>query len=201
MHFLSKPRIIITIGVIIIMSLAVFLYVQRSSFFRKRYIFIDGGAYRGQIIELFIKTNFYSRHPWEIYAFEPNPGVINEIPKRPNLIILNKALWSRDEFIKFYLAGKDVGSSSVVKEKRTGRLNLNEPIEVEAVNFGKWIKRNFKMKDVILVNLDIEGAEYEVLQSMLRENTIGYIDELYVEFHNVKVNVSREVDEKLVSAL
>jgi hypothetical protein len=34
------------------------------------------------------------------------------------------------------------------------------------------------------LKLDIEGAEYDVLWKMIKENTIKMVDELYVEFHS-----------------
>jgi hypothetical protein len=34
-----------------------------------------------------------------------------------------------------------------------------------------------------MVSLDIEGSEYEVLKQMVSDQTIRYIDLLYVEFH------------------
>jgi len=167
---------------------------------KKRYIFIESGAGCGGIIELFTKTRLYSEHPWEIYAFEARPDLIPQIPKRTNQTILNKAIWIHDGFVKFYL-GKDPKGSSILKHKKTGGLRVDEPVEVESINFGQWLKRNFRLEDFILVSFNIEGAEYDVLNNMLRDGTIEYIDELYVEFHNEKVGISKETDKQLVSEI
>jgi len=69
------------------------------------------------------------------------------------------------------------------------------------VDFGQWLKKNFSKDDFVFVKFDIEGAEYDVLDKMLKDGTIEMIDRLYVEFHNVKVDIPRSRDDELVSAI
>ena len=45
------------------------------------------------------------------------------------------------------------------------------------------IKENFSKDDYIVVKMDIEGSEFSVLDGLIRENMIEYINEIYVEFH------------------
>ena len=52
-----------------------------------------------------------------------------------------------------------------------------------------------------MLKLDIEGAEYQVLDKMIRDGSIAYVDRLYVEFHNVKVDIPREKDEQILRQL
>jgi len=129
-------------------------------------------------------------HAWEIFAFEANPNLIPQIPKKPNTTILNKAIWTHDGTVEFYLAEDTLGSS-VLGNKKTGNL-AKTPTKVDSVDFGQWLKNNFSRDDYIFVKLDIEGAEYDVLENMLKDGTIVLVDRLYVEFHNVKVNVPAE---------
>jgi len=68
---------------------------------------------------------------------------------------------------------------------------------VDAVDFGRWLEDNFQKRDFIWVKLDIEGAEYPVLEKMIEDGTIEYVDQLYVEFHNVKVDVPEERDKAI----
>ena len=164
---------------------------------KRRYIFIDGGSHRGESIEWFERSAIFSQYSWEIFAFEPNSVLIPSISSNicaSYLTILNKAMWTYDGTIGFYL-GKETDGSSVLSCKRVGGLS-KVPIKVDCVNFGQWIKRNFTHRDYILVKLDIEGAEYKVLDQMLNDDTIFYIDALFVEFHNrmVKVPVQRDID-------
>jgi FkbM family methyltransferase len=160
-----------------------------------RYIFIDGGAHIGESTQNFLNSNIYRRHPWEIIAFEANPSLIPRFPKKPNATVLNKAIWISEEGIEFYLAENTV-SSSIIKDKKTGKLN-KIPVKVESVDFGQWLKSNFTKNDFILVKLDIEGAEYDVLEKMLADGTMEYVDDLRIEFHKEKVGVSPEKDTAL----
>lgn len=179
--------------------IAAFYLFQHSALFQKRYIFVDGGAHTGETIANFEKSNLYSKHLWEIFSFEANPNLIPHFPKKPNLIVLNKAIWIHDEGVNFYL-GKDRLGSSILKHKKTGELS-RIPTRVESVDFGQWLRRNFKLKDFIIVKLDIEGAEYEVLDKMLLDGSIKYVDALYVEFHNIKVGIPPQKDKELIGKI
>jgi FkbM family methyltransferase len=184
---------------VFVLTLLVFIALGFFLLPRPRYIFIDGGAHLGESIDHFVKSSLYPQHPWEMISIEANPYLIPSIPKRKNLTILNKAIWTGDEGVEFYLAEASE-SSSIIKDKITGNLSKT-PIRVESIDFGKWLKDHFSTRDHILVKLDIEGAEYDVLKKMLRDGTIKYVDELYVEFHNVRVGVSEEEDRSILAQL
>lgn len=194
-----KKYIDATIITLIVIFLGVFFLFRHSNLFRKRYIFIDGGAHIGESIKNFEQSSLYSEHPWEIFSFEANPYLIKYLPQKPNLTVLNKAIWIHDEGVKFYLA-KFSESSSILKHKKTGELS-KVPIKVDSVDFGQWLKRNFKLKDFIIVKLDIEGAEYEVLNKMLLDGTIRYVDEFHIEFHNTKVDIPEQRDYELTKQI
>ena len=55
--------------------------------------------------------------------------------------------------------------------------------------------------DIIFGKMDIEGAEYHVLPKMIKDGTIKYINEIYIEWHYKKVNVDEKVHQKLVKQL
>lgn len=162
---------------------------------KKRYIFIDGGSYRGRQIALFEKSIMYSQHSWEMFAFEANPALASQIPARSNLTVLNKAIWIRNGEIKFHLC-KNLMSSSILEYKITGHTSAS-PVKAKSIDFGRWIKNNFSNDDYILVEFDIEGAEYAVLDKMTLDGSIGYINGFIIEFHNTKVFVPKERDEEL----
>jgi len=54
-------------------------------------------------------------------------------------------------------------------------------IKVESFDFSEWVKQ-FK-DDYLLVKMDIEGAEFPVLEKMLKDDTVSCIDKLLCEFH------------------
>lgn len=187
---------------LILISLLLFLILQNSVFFNnKRYIFIDGGAHKGESIEAFKSTKAYTKHDWTIYSFEANPELIPELLKKYNGVnILSKAIWINDGHINFYIGTESTLSSSVIKDKTTGKLN-KIPINIPCVDFSKWCTENFKKEDYVVLKLDIEGAEYEVLDKMLKDNSISLIDVLYIEFHNIRVHINPEKDNELIEII
>jgi uncharacterized protein YfeS len=66
----------------------------------------------------------------------------------------------------------------------TLRENFKIKKEIDCFDFSKYVKDNFKVDDYIVCKLDIEGAEYPVLEKMIKDETIPYIKKLYVEFHS-----------------
>ena len=192
---MTRRQKILFIAVFLIPVFIAGLLVLKFKDHAKRYIFIDGGAHKGETIAHFEKTKMYRDHPWEIYAFEANPHLMSFFPERHGLTVLNQAIWNQDGFIEFYL-GEDSLSSSLIKDKKTGNLRPR-PVRVPCVDFGQWLKKNFSIYDYILVKLDIEGAEYDVLDKMLSDGTIAYVDKLYIEFHNTEVNVPVEKDKEI----
>ena len=49
--------------------------------------------------------------------------------------------------------------------------------------------------------MDVEGAEYEILEYMLSKGTFEYVDVLYLEFHTTKVHKTLEDDNQLLTRL
>jgi hypothetical protein len=56
-------------------------------------------------------------------------------------------------------------------------------MECECIDFSSWIAGNFAESDYLIVKMDIEGSEYAVLDKMASDGTLGWVDELYVEWH------------------
>lgn len=147
----------------------------------QRYIYVIGGAHKGERINGFKKQDVYRSYLWEIYAIEANPYLIDKIPKATDTIILNKAIWIKDDKIKFYFKPENDSLGSVYKEHNG--MKYDKPIFVDSIDFSQWIKKNFSANDCIIVSLDIEGSEMDVLNKMIADNTIEYIHQLIVEFH------------------
>jgi len=92
---------------------------------------------------------------------------------------LNKVVWIEDGKIVFYDDGCE--GSSVVADKYD-----ENPVEVECFDLSTWIKRNFSVEDHIVLKIDIEGAEYEVLNKMYDDETVNYVNKIYCEIHGLK---------------
>jgi len=145
-----------------------------------RKIFIDCGFYVGLAESLFKKTDEYDDE-FEFYAFEPT---ISEalIEKYSNITFSNKAVWICDGEIDFYKSRRCRGrANSLFPNPRAKKEVVNK---IECIDFSKWIMDNFEKDDYIILKMDIEGAEEDVLEKMVKDGSIKYINVAYVEFHS-----------------
>lgn len=156
-----------------------------------RKVFIDCGANIGKMT-----NRFYLEHKeeeYEYYAFEMNFKLIDAIKKNNpdiNMAIHNKAVWIHDDGITMYLGKtKDAYGSTILKNKQTGRVRYHRPLKIESIDFSKWLLDNFSKDDYIVLKMDIEGAEYDVLDKMIKDETILYLNELQIEFHHDKFDL------------
>jgi FkbM family methyltransferase len=149
-----------------------------------RYVFIDGGANVGQTVLAFEKSTLFSKHAWTMYSFEPNPELIAKIPRRPWLTIKEEAIWTKDTELEFQFSPQETLGGSVVDS--IVKFPEMKNVKVRAIDFGQWLKRTFKKEDVVYVKFDIEGAEYPVIEQMLHDGTVEWIDRFYIEFHGTQ---------------
>lgn len=164
--------------------------------------FIDCGAWEG-ISSKFFKDTHPSSCDFTQYAFECNPVLVKGLKESyPWLNVLNNAVWINDDKIPMYLGhGKYTESSSLVKEKRTGKLDKENPTYVPGIKFGKWLQDSFDKEDYLMVKMNIEGAEYEVLNQMLDDGSIEWIDSLYIQWHWKKINMPKEKHDALLKRI
>lgn len=121
----------------------------------------------------------------EVHAFDPTPSTVNWIAERelpPALHFHPWAVTARDGTLTLYPRVRRDGSRDAVMytmvpdDKAAG-----EGIEVPALRLGSIAERLGHAR-LDLLKMDIEGAEYEVLDSLL-ESSVKPI-QLLVEFHH-----------------
>ncbi len=57
-------------------------------------------------------------------------------------------------------------------------------INVPTFDLSKYIKDNFREEDEVILKIDIEGAEYDVIDKMLNDSTFSLVDYFFLEFHD-----------------
>lgn len=151
--------------------------------------FIDLGAYKGDTIEQFFNWGHLLGDPkeFEIHAFEPNPGCHKRLKtiakQKGNVIVHPEAAWIKNGEVDLMVEG--IGST-IMRSKKGW--NDHKVIKVPSVQFSYWLWAEYADTwDFTVLKMDIEGAEFEVLEEMLKTNTINAIDHLWVEFHQNKV--------------
>lgn len=149
-------------------------------------VFLDCGARHCDITRKHLKQGFTD---WDFYLFEANPGLkkhydqlIVEYPQI-NSFYLNKAVWIEDGETDFYFSRRGNSGSTIVKEKFSNKVDHDNPIKVETIDFSEWIENNLNKNDYTILKIDIEGAEYEVLGKMIDDGTIDYMNKIIVEWH------------------
>lgn len=154
-------------------------------------IFVDVGAYSGDTVEQFFNWGKVIGDPkdFKIYAFEPNPNIYDGIKllaqQKDNVIFSDMAAWVFDGEIDFAVDDSNTPLGSTLESSKTSIWDNNKHIKVKCFDFSEWIKQ-FE-GDYVIVKMDIEGAEFEVLEKMLKDDTVKIIDKLMCEFHPNKV--------------
>lgn len=147
------------------------------------------GAFNGDTVNLFLQGGFVAEpEQYEIFAFEVNPKyhpALNELAARvPKLTVIPKAAWISDDEIDVAIdtSVQDWGSSIMHGKAvwKTGQI-----IKSPAVDFSKWIAQF--SGDYVVMKMDVEGAEFPILERMLSDGTIDVVARAYVEFHPNKV--------------
>jgi len=163
-------------------------------------IFIDGGANIGQSTRSFLKQ-WPESETFEIYMFEPKPTrrlkKTNEAFK--NVELLPAAVWIYDGEIDFFEKATGSQGNTLIHEK-----TIREPTRkykkftVKAISLSNWIKTNFSREDYIILKLDVEGAEYEIIEDLYQTGVLEYIDMFFCEIHGLKCGKDFKSSKRLV---
>lgn len=131
---------------------------------------------------------------WDIYAFEANPEfdkILDETRKevslKHNVNLYNQtAAWTYDGTIDFYLdtinKNNHFWGSSLNKNHPDVVRSGSVKVSVKCMDIAGIIKQ-YKVDDLVVVKMDIEGAEYDLLFDFMKKDVFGLIDYMAVEFH------------------
>lgn len=164
--------------------------------------FIDCGAHCGESI-LAAKQRF--GNDIITISFEPIPGLakqLQEIHKdNPTVNIQNSAVWINNEVKKFHLSEEYTDGSSLLDS--LNNLREEHSIKIPCFDLSTWISETFDENDYLILKLDIEGAEYEVLNKMIEDGTINLINEFWGEWHDMKISDPKtlEISKKVYNYL
>lgn len=173
-------RYLVRGGIVLLAILLIVLIGHYVVTANRKYVFIDGGSHFGESVKAFKTTRLYKSYPWMIYAIEADSKFAQKIPRDPDVTVINKAIWTHDGTVNFFPALPGETAGSVYKIRRRNK----EEEAIPCMYLGDWLKKNFQRWDYIIVSLDIVGSEYPVLEKMLADGTINYVDRVYIEFHS-----------------
>ena len=172
-----------------------------------RRVFLDCGTNLGQGLTRVYETLNMDK-TWEVYCFEVNQNCNQYIREceifknHPNITLINKGVWIADQTrlltenfcphtTSHYDDGDWVGGGSNIIEDAYLKPDYVEDKHlklksrpVACIDFSAFVRDNITPDDYLVVKMDIEGAEYEVLDKMIKDETLQLINELVVEFHS-----------------
>ena len=153
-----------------------------------RKIYLEIGANRGN----YVPDEIMDSKDYVIHAFEPNPILKKNLlwyvnhSEHKNYIYHEKLVWIENCRKTLYLGNHWPRQGSSVFKKKHVFLD-KYLIDCEAIDFSQWVLDNFSIDDYIEMNMDIEGSEYYVLDKMIDDGSLDYVDKLTLEFHASKI--------------
>lgn len=182
----------------------------------EKVLFIDLGANLGQGYCWFKK--FFNTPNVSFELFEPNPNCVEKLReldevKSGEVTLHPVGVGAKEGLFDFFglddaEGGKHSQGGSIVQEHNSDRYNssTDKSIRVRIINFSSYLAEKSAKYDRIICKMDIEGAEVELLESLLKEKTADLISVLYVEFHSqyqseAHAQVTRQREDKILRAL
>jgi len=152
-----------------------------------RRAFVDLGANTGAVSFRYARDN----PNCDIYCVEPARELIKEINEKSFLagrifVTMWAAAWIYDGTINLYGSGAHEASTIVpgkVEVNGWPQIDYQKPVFVPCFDVSQWLLRSFTPQDHVTVKMDIEGAEYAVLEKMLADGSISLVTELICEWH------------------
>ena len=165
-----------------------------------RRFFIDCGANGGNTLDVF-KRSVECTPDTLLYAIEPDPRLIVRLRQRGDCVVIGKCIWTNDGTVGMYFDSRRTGLRNT--QFKTGSHRMpSEPTPVECMNFGAWLVATCDVTDHVIVKMDVQGAEYAVLEQMLADGSIGYVDKLSLELlHRKQAHMSAPQNTALVARL
>ncbi|RUX98084.1 MULTISPECIES: FkbM family methyltransferase [unclassified Mesorhizobium] len=168
---------------------------------RSRGLFIDCGSNIGQGYKFF--SQYFTPDHYDYVLIEPNKNCFSYLRAlctgEINIEIIGKAASVRDGQVELFGPPADRAEPthegcSIVAD-HNGSLYQSErfaPDLVETFSLSQMIRAKRDLYDIVILKLDVEGAEYDILDDVLNSGTHRDIFAAYVEFHSLYVRGSEK---------
>jgi FkbM family methyltransferase len=158
--------------------------------------FFDCGTYYFQGLKEFSKIYKFDKD-WTVFSYESNPFTYeNSKSRTPSDISYrffheNKAVWKNNDPIIVHCEGNSQdGCASTVLDQPPdhdkvwkSKFDWKSHKTVQSIRLSDALQSIKDSAEKVVVKLDIEGAEFEVLEDLISTDSLQIIDDLYVEFH------------------
>jgi FkbM family methyltransferase len=152
-----------------------------------RHAFVDLGANVGAISLDFARNN--PNH--DIYCVEANEGLIGQINQkafeaRRTFVTMWSAAWIYDGVVDLFQSTAHAAATIVpgkVEHDPWPQIDYRSPTAIPCFDFSRWLLRTFRVEDDVTLKMDVEGAEYEILEKMFADRSILLVRKLICEWH------------------
>ena len=172
---------------------------QNAHFHRGQKFFVDLGFNKGSVTAHMAKN---LGGDFNIIGFEVNELLFKHraealMARYPNVDLHFKAASDHNGTVGYYEEGPRKGpfvaeGTTIVDGLRT-QSRSEKPQNIESFDFSEWLKDlheqqtinkfGYKIPPYIAVKMDIEGAEYDVLEKVIVDDHHPLISDLIIEFH------------------
>lgn len=169
-----------------------------------RKFLLDGGTHLGQGLKQIMRQHSVD-DSWQIHTWEANPYTWSKYQEKNSSGLINsynQALSDHYGMItvnietaetKYQKGLAPIGQGTSILDLERWQAGphigtFQEKCAVPCIDFAGWIETHCTKEDFIVCKLDIEGAEYQVLDKMNKTGVLGWIDHLYVEWHARMIN-------------
>ena len=165
-------------------------------------IVVDLGCFphRGEIsIEPLVERY----QPDVLYGFDPWPGLVEgeRLLDGTRIVLERKAAWIEAGEIEFARVRGLRGWDSTVMRAKNSRGEWEgaaDVIRVPCFDFSAWLRQ---LPEPPVVKLDVEGAEFPILERLHEDGTDAHVAELLVEWHDEKMGDLAERKAAILSRL
>jgi FkbM family methyltransferase len=139
-------------------------------------VVVDVGAFTGSWAQHMVE-----RYDPVIYAFEPNPKSFEQLEQKaannPKLQPMPYGLGDEDLSVDFTLNGL---GSSMCDDRRSHSNISRVKVDIAAID---RVWNDLKLGHVDLMKINIEGAEFPLLDKMIKKDLLKCVDCFLIQFH------------------
>lgn len=155
----------------------------------KSSIVFDLGGYKGNFAE-----EIYKRYLCKIFIFEPVKSfykiIDDKFKDNPKVTAFQYGLANQDK--ELFISNSEDASSVFIDSEGSEKIELKSILNF--INYNK-------ITNVDLIKINIEGGEYEVLESLLASGMIQIFKNLQIQFHDFIIDNANERMENIQAQL
>jgi FkbM family methyltransferase len=159
-------------------------------------LFLDCGSNLGQ--GFFEHKKVYGTDNFVYHLFEPNPTCYEQLTTNVGLLdyvkLHNVAVGTTDSELRFYYNTDFDQGGTLVHDHNTAYYNNDDSkhISVRCIDLDAYIDNLSHYFNRIIIKLDVESAEYDILDRFIETGRIHRFEKIIIEFHSQYMNEQKQ---------